>query len=389
MRKKALVVASVASMIDQFNMPNINLLQERGYEVHVACNFIKSGNMTSDNTKRLIKRLESMQVVRHQIDFNRNPFYLKDTIKAYRKLREIMKLKFSIVHSHSPVGGALARIAAGKYRKSGLKSIYTAHGFHFFKGSSKLNWILYFPVEKLLSKVTDVLITINTEDYKLAKRNFHMKEIRKIPGVGLDIDTFKPVQLDSGYKTRICKSLNIPENSFLILSVGELNKNKNHEVIIEAISKIKYNDIHYLICGMGELKDDLIQLAIKLGVESRISFLGFRNDIDLLNRIVDVFAFPSYREGLGMAALEAMASGLPIITSNVHGINDYSKDGVTGFSCNPNSVECFTKSIKRLYEDEDLREIYGRNNVEVAEKFSNTRVDTLMNLVYLSVEGDE
>lgn len=366
MKPKALIVASVASMIDQFNIPNIKLLIKMGYQVDVACNFTSAGTISSFRTKELIKELDKLNVNYYQVDFDRNVFNLRGNYRAYKQIKKILKNNYDLLHSHSPIGGVVARLAANKYRKNGLKSIYTAHGFHFFKGAPKKNWILFYPVEKILSRLTDKLIVINKEDYKIAKERFNAKEIIYIPGVGVDIDYIKNTYINERIKRQEFK---IPINSFIILSVGELNKNKNHEIIIKSLSKINNPKIHYIICGTGPLRDYLEKLILDLRLDNNVHLLGYRDDVIEICKSTDVFAFPSKREGLGMAAIEAMACGLPLLTSDVHGINDYSIDNVTGYKTQPDNQEGFKKNILKLYYNSEKRLEFGQHNKKEAEKY--------------------
>lgn len=375
--KKVLILASVASMIDQFNMPNIELLINMGYEVHVACNFIEGNTCSHERIDVLKNNLMHLSVKFHQIDFKRNVMKFSDNFKAYNQVKKLVNdNKYKFIHCHSPIGGVVSRLV-GKATKT--KVIYTAHGFHFYKGAPLKNWIIYYLIERWLSRYTDVLITINKEDYNRAKNKFKAKRVEYIPGVGIDLEKFSTVEIARDIKRR---ELGLPQNTFVVLSVGELNKNKNHEVVIRAIAKINNPDIHYLVCGKGNLDGHLRNLSKELGLEDQVHLLGFRKDIPEICKISDVFAFPSYREGLGMAALEAMACGLPIITSNVHGIVDYSIDGETGYNCSPTDVDSFSKYIKNLYLDIEKRNRMTANNIEAVKKFNQLNVLNLMEQIY-------
>ena len=381
MNKKVLIITSVSSMIDQFTIPNIDLLISMGYQVHVACNFEKGNSITPERVDFLKNKLDSKNITYHQIDFDRNIFMIPMHFKAYKQINNVVKKNdFDFIHCHSPIGGVLGRLIGHNNK---LKVAYTAHGFHFYKGSSKINWLLFYPIEKYLSRYTEVLITINQEDYLLAKNNFKANNIFYMPGVGIDLKRF-----DFNLKSKtndIRQSLRIPEKSFVLLSIGELNKNKNHEVIIKALASLKNPDIHYIVCGEGILYDYLIKLSRKLGVEKQLHLLGYRSDIVEICNTADVFAFPSLREGLGMAALEGMASGLPLITSNVHGIVDYSVDGKSGFTCNPYDENCFAKSIIKLKNNSKLRSKMSNYNKENVKKYELAEVLPMLEKIYKQV----
>jgi glycosyltransferase involved in cell wall biosynthesis len=226
-----------------------------------------------------------------------------------------------------------------------------------------------------MSHYTDYLVTINKEDFNRAK-TFYAKNVRYIPGVGVDIKRIKAAKVDKkAYK----KSIGIPENSVVLLSVGEMIERKNHEVIIRALGKLKRDDIYYVICGKGPLKELLEQLSKSLGVHT--VFLGFRKDIPELCNTADISAFPSRIEGLGLAGIEAMAAGVPLISSNVHGILDYVIDGKTGFACPPDDVDAFARAIDKLASDSDLRECMREACIKAVEPFEiQNALDCMWNI---------
>lgn len=316
----------------------------------------------------------------HHIDFSRNPL-AAENIRAFGQLRNIVeKGNYDIVHCHTPNASVVTRLVCRKFRKRfGLKVFYTAHGFHFYKGAPKLNWMVFYPVEKFCSCFTDKLITINQEDYVLAQARFHAKEVHYVPGMGIDLSRFENIQADRAAKRL---EIGVPEDAFLMLSVGELNENKNHQVIIRALAKANDPKIHYAIAGMGEKRDVLQVLTEELGVSKQVHFLGYRNDIPQLNCASDVFCFPSIREGLGLAAIESMACGLPIITSNVHGINDYSTDGATGYKCSPFDADGFAEAINQLKNDVELRARMRLHNIALANKYEINHINSLLKRIY-------
>lgn len=261
-----------------------------------------------------------------QVDFSRSPLN-KGNLKAFKQLKKLVSENhYDIVHCHTPVAGTITRLACRENRKGGLKVIYTAHGFHFYKGAPLKNWLLYYPIEKFCSRFTDVLITINHEDFELAKKKMKAKRIEYVPGVGVDVDKFANTVVDRAAKRR---ELGIPEDAFLLLSVGELNENKNHQIVIRALAELKNPNIHYMIAGKGPLKDYLLDLAQKLGVENQFQLLGQRSDVAELYKIADLFILPSMREGLNVSTIEAKSSGLAVICSNIRGNTDI----VEQFNC--------------------------------------------------------
>ncbi|NJE43791.1 glycosyltransferase family 4 protein [Massilimicrobiota sp. SW1139] len=379
-KEKVLILASVASMIDQFNMSNINILLSLEYEVHVACNFEKGNTCSVERVEKLKRKLEKLKVKYHQIDFTRSVFNISQDIKAYKQINKIMmENKYKFIHCHSPIGGVVGRLAC---KSTHTKCIYTAHGFHFYKGGPAKSWLLFYPIEKYLSKYTDILITINEEDFSLAKSKFYASKVYKVPGVGVDTKKYIECNVD---KEEYRKKLGINISDFVIISVGELSNRKNHSTIIKAISKLNNPKIKYLIVGMGNKKNDLEDLICKLHLEEKIFLLGFRSDIPELCHCADIYAFPSKREGLGLAAIEGMASGLPLLSSNINGINDYSINGKTGFSYSPDDYIGFSKGIEYFFQNPTKRQKISDINMNIAKKYDISNVDSIMLKIYKSM----
>lgn len=334
--KKVLFVATVVGHIKAFHLPFLKQLQENGWETHVAA---KADSVSETQ----IQYCDTF----HNVNFTRNPFTFRN-LKAYFQLKEIMEsYNFDIIHCHTPVGGAITRLAAKNIHSNKVaKVMYTAHGFHFYKGAPLLNWLVYYPIEKFLSRYTDVLITINKEDFARAK-TFHAKKVEYVPGVGIDIDKIQSTIVDKAQKRL---ELGIPKDVFLFISVGELNKNKNHEIVIKALSRIKGNGkICYIIIGEGHLKKYLTCLIDRLGMDSQIYLLGFRTDVIELLKASDCFVFPSLREGLPVALMEAISAGLPVICSDVRGNIDLVENGLTDHFFQPSDlnsvISCLEKAL--------------------------------------------
>lgn len=257
----------------------------------------------------------------HNISTSRSPLSAGNRL-AIKQIRELAH-NYDIVHCHTPIAGMVARIACKKIRNDGLRVVYTAHGFHFYKGAPFKNWLLYYPIEKMCSKWTDVLITINKEDYSLAIKKMRAKSVEYIPGVGIDKEKFELQKVDLLRKR---EELHLPKKAKVILSVGELNKNKNHRIVIEALGKIKNKTYYYLIAGEGKEKDSLQKLALSLNVN--LILLGYRKDVASLYRIADLYILPSFREGLNVSLMEAISSGCPAIASKIRGNIDLLPDSL-------------------------------------------------------------
>ena len=385
-KPKALILASVASMIEQFNMHNIQILLDNGYDIDVACNFYVGNNCSDEEIRVLLEALQAMGVNAFQVNFSRNALDIKSDMKALEQVesiacgkavslndaRSVDEQPYTLLHSHSPIGGIVGRIVAKKY---GIRSIYTAHGFHFYKGGSRKNWMLFYPIERIFSAITDTLITINIEDYKLAKKKFHAKEVYHIPGIGVDIGRFYLSNFD--YKA-YREKLGLLPSDYMILSVGELNDNKNQILVIKSIAAMNDPSVHYFMAGVGKNWDMYEAEAKKAGIAEQVHLLGFRTDIAELNYCADVFAFPSIREGLGMAALEALACGTPVCGMNTRGISEYVVNGETGYLFDNTVVSCKNAIEKVRGKKPEMRDAC----LKMVQKYSSEETDKVMKKIY-------
>jgi glycosyltransferase EpsD len=283
---------------------------------------------------------------------------------------------FDLIHCHTPVGGILTRLAARRCRKKGTTVIYTAHGFHFYAGAPFLNWLLFYPIEKLCSRWTDILITINHEDYRRAKKYFHAKRIVYIPGVGIDLVRFQPGQGES-FITK--QALGIPETARILLSVGELSDRKNHVTVIRALAGLPEN-IHYVIAGAGDREQNLRETAAKLGIADRVHLLGLRTDVPELLHTADIYLLPSIQEGLNVSLMEAMASGLPCICSDIRGNEDLIVEGKGGYRVASTDVEAWSGAIERMLGADRTR--MGEYNAAAVKQFSLDEVEKRMRGIY-------
>ncbi|MGN0431904.1 MAG: glycosyltransferase family 4 protein [Lachnospiraceae bacterium] len=371
--KKVLFITTISGFLQQFEMNDVAILQEAGYEVHYASNF---NNPVYEVNK---DKLEEKEIHLHHITIAKSPLHLATNIKAYFQIRTIIKREqITAVHCHNPMGGVVGRLAAAGKK---VFVIYTAHGFHFYEGAPFLSWLLYFSAEKLLAKCTDRLITINGEDYRRACR-FKLRKggrVERIPGVGVKTELFAPMR---GLHEQVREELEIEEDTFYILSVGELNANKNHRIVIEAMAKLPDEKIHYGICGRGAMEPELRKLAEKLGVANRVTLFGFRNDIPRMLAAADIFCFPSKREGLGVAAIEAMAAGIPMITSDCRGTREYMSHGLNGLVCKKGTAEEWAQAIRKLKYDPVLREHMSQECLKTAAKFDIAQTDKIMRKLY-------
>lgn len=366
---KILYVSTISNTINTFMIPHIKMLIENGHQVDVAFNIIQDVN----------PNISEMGCEIYEIPFQRSPFR-KQNITAFKTLSNIVETqKYDLLHVHTPVAAAIARMVC---KSKNVKVIYTAHGFHFFTGAPILNWLLYYPVEKYLAKCTDVLITINKEDHERSLTSLNAKQCIYIPGVGIDVEKFEDVNVD---RIKQREEMGISADDFIILSVGETNKNKNHETVIRALASMKNDRIHYIICGEGPLMGNLSDLVEQLKVQNQVHLLGFRRNIPEICKIADVFVFPSYREGLSVALMEAMALGMPIICSNIRGNIDLVDVNKGGELVNPKDCKAFAIAIAKLENSEDLCMKYGLYNKEKIKQYSSEHVLAELKQVYQNV----
>lgn len=352
------IVCTTDSMISSFLLPYISAFESKGYEVQCFCS--RTGKYYDVLCEKGVKLTE--------LPFTRNPFTL-DNVRALRILNNVLKDRnVKMVFCHEPVGGVMGRLAAWKNR---IPSTYMVHGFHFFRGAPIINWVIYYPIEKIMSYITDVLFTINCEDYEFAKKHMKARQIEYLPGVGIDINKYDSVSYDRNQKR---KELDISEDSLVLISVGELNTNKNHIAILEAINLMKNEvkkKICYVIAGVGDCETRLKLVAERYGIS--LLLLGYRNDCEELYAASDIFCFPSYREGLSVALMEAMAAGLPVMASKIRGNVDLiDEDG--GILVNPDNYHEMSNALERICLSDDTRISYGSHNKKRIQEFGISRV---------------
>lgn len=366
--KKVLFTATVDSHILQFHLPYLKWFKEQGYEVHVATNGDKE-----------IPYCDK----KHIISFERSPIKINN-LKAVKELKNIIdEENFEIIHCHTPMGSVVTRLAAQKARKSGTKVIYTAHGFHFFKGAPMLNWLIFYPIEKLLSKYTDCLITINKEDYELAKRKFKAKQIEFVPGVGIDENKFNfEISIKEEHELR--QSLGLKDDDFLLIQVGELNKNKNQIMSIKVMKDLveKNEKFHLLLVGEGPLEGYYKKTIEEDNLKNNIHVLGYRNDIPKLLKISDVLLSLSYREGLPVNVIEAMFCGLPIIATDCRGNRDLVIDNRNGYVINiRKNKKDLNKKIITLLNEKKICKKFKEENIK---KFELKEIMKRMRKIYIN-----
>ncbi len=382
--KKALIITNTSGFLMKFESENVRILQDLGYEVHFASNKYDVAYPFD------FRELEALGVVFHHIDIARSPYMFHANSKAYMELVTIIQNEdIDLIHCHTPTGALIGRLAgmSCRRRRKQVTIIYTAHGFHFYKGAPLINQTLFKGVEKLLAHATDQLIVINDEDYKSAQRLRLRKHGKRylIPGEGLNLDSFK--RHDDDHPDQLREKYGISKDVYFLLSVGEMNLNKNHTTVIQAIGKIKEQNpdypILYGICGDGVFNDMIVRYIEDLGLTDCVKCFGYQANIKDFYLMADATVFPSYREGLGMAAIESLAMGIPVIAADNRGTREYMHDGVNGFVFKPNDVDGLVACIYRYLSMDDNAKIKMEQNCRPSvERFDHKYTNRLMRDIY-------
>lgn len=370
--KKILYVTTVSRTINAFLIPHIERLIEEGYKVDCACSI----------DKEVDKSIVDKGCDIFDIPFSRNPLDIKN-VKAFKTLVKLQEEnQYDIVHVHTPVAGVYGRLLKLKFPN--LKTIYTVHGFHFFKGAPKLNWMIYYPIEKVMARYTDIAITINSEDYERAKK-IGIKEVYKINGVGLDLSYYNKNLYN---KLECRKKFNLKEDDFVIVMIAEVNKNKNHIQMIKAVEElVKYNSKVKVLCaGDGLLLNNIKEEVRKRNLSEVIEILGFRTDINEIISCADVGVLMSYREGLPRNIMELMAFGKPVVGTNIRGIRDLIEDGKNGYLVEVGDYMQTYYALNTLLNDEELVKKMSQNALDKVKKYSVNSVVEELSEVYDSEE---
>ena len=363
---KILYTATVLSHICQFHLPHMKMLQEKGWEVHVAAhdNLAVKNGLALKNCDRFI-----------EIPFDRSP-KSPSNVKAYRQLKKLLsEERYDVILCNTPMGGIVTRLAAGKARKQGTKVVYMAHGFHFFKGASKKNWLVYYPIEKHMARYCDLMITVNEEDYALAKERFgRLTKVAHIHGVGVDEERYHPVTGEEQFAMRRAEGLS--EDDFVILCTGELNENKNQKTLVSAAAllKEKIPNLKVLLAGNGPKEQELRDLIASLGLEDNVKLLGYRTDLERVTPVVDLVVSCSFREGMPLNIIEAMLCKKPVVASHNRGHDELVENNRTGFLVEADEPDSFVACIEKLYADHNLSSAFGITGFPKASDYSISAV---------------
>ncbi len=385
---KALIVTSVYGFLSKFERQNVRLLQEMGFEVHYASNH--------DNVvyKSDHDEMQEMGVIFHNIPISQSPLAMATNRKAAFKLKQIItEENIDIVHCHTPTGGMVARLAC---RNLDVYMIYTAHGFHFYKGARPIHNLIYYSAEDLMSRWTDCIVTINHEDENAAK-TMHASKVYRVPGVGIDSDYYR-LTYDTD-RDRAREKLGIEPDVFFMISVGELRENKNQMIILKTLARIRKKmaedeakrklkpgtlKIRYGLIGSGRQEDEMREYVKKNDLSDMVCFYGYKSDIRVYLAAADVMVFPSIREGLGMAALEALSTGLPVIASENRGSKEYIIDRRNGLLVSEDSTKAYSKAVlEAMLREQDSNDLSRRESIrESVSGFSRSETEKIMRKVY-------
>lgn len=361
--KKLLFVSNISNNVGSFVVASIAAAKKCGFEFYYAANWdgATKEQIAEDEKKYGIKIVH--------IDLDRSPYSTKN-IKAYKQLVDLInKEKIDYIHCNTPVGGVLGRLAGEKCKVK--KIVYEAHGFHFYEGAPKKNWMIYYPVEKWLAKKTDAIITINNEDFERAK-TFKLKnngQVYYVPGVGMDLSQYNVPDTVRELKRN---ELNLKDTDFALISMGDLIDRKNYKIAIEVVAKLNNPHVHYFICGKGPEEVNLKKLAENLGVDKQVHFLGFRNDIKELLKASDTFLFTSKQEGLARSLMEAMASKIPCVVSKIRGNTELIVNNENGFLCS--GLDDYVNAIIKIMQSPDLAYKFKEKSSKHLNNFSIEKV---------------
>lgn len=367
---RALFVATVYRHIAAFHLPYIRLLQSWGVRVDVAAAPDAARDVVSPVADRCI-----------DVPMVRSPFRLRNLWAVVQLWRIMRQERYDLVHVHTPVGSVVGRVAA---HFAGIPSVlYTAHGFHFYRGAPFYYWLLYYPVEGFLARWTDVLITINEEDFQRAQR-FRMRRGDPpvlVAGVGVELERFDPDQLPT--REVIRDRLGLPQDAPVLLAVGEINANKNYGSLVDMVRRLleQYPTLYVLIAGDGPLRDRVQKLIQRLGVADHVRLLGFRSDIAELFKAADLVVSLSKREGLPVNLIEAAAAGKPIMATDVRGNSDVVAV-VGGRLVPPRNSEEAARVAANLLENPAQRRRLGDDAKRRAIRFAASRVLSAVAIIY-------
>lgn len=369
-RGKVLFLATVYTHLATFHIPFMRLLEDKGYEVHAAAS-------AAEGRK---EEVEAIGVKCWDIPFARSPYSPKN-LRAFQELKRLLEAHhFALVHVHTPVAAFLGRYLAKATGQGPV--LYTAHGFHFYKGAPLRNWLIYYTAERLAARWTDGLIVMNGEDFDNARRlGFEPdKNLFYVHGVGVDLTHYSPLASPKEY---IRLELSLSPTGVVVTCAAEMIPRKNHMLLLNAwkILSARCSDCYLLLMGTGELLS-VLQEKVKEEQIPRVYFLGYRRDVPQILRESDIVTLTSKHEGLPRCIMEAMAAGKPVVATDVRGSRDLVEHGKTGFLVELGDVEGLVSALETLIKNEGLRKSMGKAGLEKIKDYSLDRVLCEMEAIY-------
>lgn len=378
--KRALLLAPMGSVHRRFNQANIAALQSLGLQVELCANF-ENGNGPEIHNQSFVEECGIRGVKTHSIPFARHS--LTGSLKCLSQLKELLsREQYDLVHTHTETGGLLLKLAHSEKGKS--KFIFTPHGMSFWKGSSLKSQLVYRPLERWICSAMDMNLGMNMEEVENLEQ-WNKRTAHYVHGVGLNVAR---MQNPSRSREQLREEFGLTESDKFIVSIGELDDNKNHITVIKALATLGRKDFKYVVCGVGTNKDMLLAEAECTGLKENVILAGYRSDIpDVLNA-ADIFVFPSFHEGMPVSALEAMACSLPVVCSAIRGNVDVVKDGDNGYLFKPSDVDTLSRQIALLMDNEALRQQMGAKNKKIVREFSLGAVTEELKAIYSKVLYD-
>nr|BCB22625.1 glycosyl transferase, group 1 [Erysipelothrix rhusiopathiae] len=351
--KTCLIVTTVGITIKTFLIPHIEYLKKNGFEVILASNF-------SDSSAEELIVIESANCELVNIEFSRNPLNISKHVQSNRQMSQLIKSRhFDKIFVHTPIASFITRKVA---RKSDCEVTYFAHGLQFYKGGSKLSWVIFEPMERLASKWTQNIITMNQEDYNYFQGLKRKKtKVIKIPGIGLSKSFVDKIEISKN--DSIKTNIEIEDDDVIILSIGELNKNKNHILMLETMKKIVSinNKVKYFIIGVGPRYEEYETFIKNHNLENNVELLGYINNVVPYIVRSNLVVSCSFREGLPISIIESMALGKPVLASNIRGHIDLIKDDLFLYELKEDKIDLFNK-VLNLINNKQLLDKQGKFN---------------------------
>ncbi|WP_168188870.1 glycosyltransferase family 4 protein [Thermoflavimicrobium daqui] len=384
---KILQVCNIDTAVAAFLKPLHSMFMQQDYTVHYACT----------QTGSLFKELQNEGLYMIHIPIHRRIYSLQN-IKSIGQLAVLMKNeRYDVVHVHTPIAAILGRIAAKLVRVKHV--IYTAHGFYFHEHMSKLNYLFYYHIEKYFARYfTDTLHLVSREDYDLCITNqFRPKKHLVHIQNGVDLRfRFSEELINCTKKESLRKELFIQPNDIVFTFVGRLVREKGILELLEAFQHLKQECRRVKLLIIGELstseRDQKSYRKIEKDIQNDTSIIapGYRKDIPELLSISDVFILPSYREGLPLSIIEAMAMKKPIIATNIRGCREEVMHGKNGFLVEVGNPEELYQRMYELTVNHNLRSEFGQNSRKIAEKyFDKEEVLSKLLQLYHQIEKDQ